>query len=106
MARLLNEEHLGPTYYSVFRGLLEGLVGRSNQQLSVLTTQVQSELHRLSSSVALSTGISMPVIWEVARPNVPSNVDQWNAYNRLLRTVAEFDSRVALQIGASRVLDV
>jgi midasin (ATPase involved in ribosome maturation) len=102
MARLLNEEHLDPSYYSVFRGLLEEWVKRSTQRhLSGLTTHVQSELHRLSSSVALSTGISMSVIWEVARPTVPSNLDQWNAYDRLLRIVNEFDNTVALQIGTA-----
>jgi midasin (ATPase involved in ribosome maturation) len=104
MARLLNEEHLDPSYYSVFRGLLEDWVKRSSQRhLSGLTTHVQSELHRLSSSVALSTGISMSVIWEVARPAVPSNLDQWNAYDRLLRIVDGFDNAVALQIGTANI---
>ena|ERR1700737_155485 len=100
MARLLNEEYLDPTYFSVFRELLEDWITRSNKGiLQSLVAYIRSELHRLSSSVALSTGISMATIWKSTRPIVPSNLEQWNVYDRLVRLMNQFDGMVGLQIG-------
>jgi hypothetical protein len=105
MAQLLNEEHLDPTYYSVFRGLVEDWTARSTRAnlLSILKL-VSSELHRLSNSVALVTGNSMAIIWETVRPSIPSNLDQWNAYDRLRGLTREFDDMVEGQIGKSEVV--
>jgi midasin (ATPase involved in ribosome maturation) len=105
MAQLLNEEHLDPTYYSVFRGLVEDWTARSTRaNLSSIVTLVSSELHRLSNSVVLLTGNSMPIIWETVRPSIPSNLEQWNAYDRLRALTSKFDDMVEGQIGKSELV--
>jgi midasin (ATPase involved in ribosome maturation) len=98
MVQILNEEDLDPSYYIAFRNLLESWTDRVNGSiLSGFMTQVRSQLKALSSSVALSTGISMPLIWNIARPNVPSNLEQWEAYDKLTTLMKNFESKVAFQ---------
>jgi midasin (ATPase involved in ribosome maturation) len=98
MAQLLNDEDLDPSYYIAFRNLLEGWTARATgPALSGFVNQVRSQLKSLSNTVALSTGVSMPLIWKMARPNVPSSLEQWEAYHELITVMKNFESRVALQ---------
>lgn len=98
MVQILNEENLDPSYYIAFRNLLESWTERVNGSiLSGFVTQVRSQLKALSNSVTLSTGISMPLIWNIARPNVPSNLEQWEAYDKLTTFINNFESNVAFQ---------
>ena len=101
IAYLLNERDLDPTYYSVFRDNLHEWIKRSeNGTLHGFVAHVRSELDGLSKSVALSTGISMTLIWEAARPIVPVTLEQWNGRGQLITLLDEFDSRVAFQTGS------
>jgi midasin (ATPase involved in ribosome maturation) len=105
MAYMLNEEDFDPSYYSVFRNLLEEWVARiDSPSLSGFGGHVHSELNGLSGSIALSTGMSMPVIWEVARARVPSSLEHWKIYNRLITLMDDFESKVAFQTGMGIVL--
>src|SRR5208282_1376184 len=100
MAYMLNEEDLDPSYYSVFWNLLEEWVARIDApSLSGFVTHVHSELDGLSSSIALSTGMSMSVIWEVGRAMVPSSLEHWKIYDRLITLMDDFESKVAFQTG-------
>ena len=100
MAYMLNDEDVDPSYYSVFRNLLEEWVARVDApSLSAFVSRVQSELNGLSSSIALSTGISMSVIWEVGHAIVPSSLEHWKTYDRLVTLMDDFESRVAFQTG-------
>lgn len=98
MVQLLNEENLDPSYYIAFRNLLEAWTDRVNASiLSDFISQVRSQLKALSNSVELSTGMSMSLIWTMARPCVPSNLEQWGAYDKLTMLIKDFESKVAFQ---------
>ena|SRR5208282_1768512 len=100
MAYMLNEEDLDPSYYSVFRNLLEEWVsGIDAPSLSRFVNHVRSELNGLSSSIALSTGMSMSVIWDVGHAMVPSSLEHWKIYDRLITFMDDFENKVALQTG-------
>ena len=100
MAYMLNEEDLDPSYYSVFRDLLDEWVARIDApSLSGFVGHVHSELNGLSHSIALSTGVSMSVIWEVAHARVPSSLEHWKIYDRLITIMDDFESKVAFQTG-------
>lgn len=105
MAYMLNEEDLDPSYYSVFRNLLEEWVARIvSPSLSTFVRHVHSELNGLSSSIALSTGMSMSVIWEQGHVMVPSSLERWKVHDRLITIMDNFESKVAFQIGIGIVL--
>ena len=100
MANLLNEENLDPSYYSVFREILEEWTTRTAAPgLNRFVSCVRSELQSLSNSVALSTGMSVSVIWELVHPPVPSSLEQWKVYDDLIAFMNEFESRVAFRMG-------
>lgn len=100
MAYMLNVEDLDPSYYSVFRSLLEEwVVGVDAPSLSVFVSHVRSELNGLSSSIALSTGMSMCVIWEAGHAIVPSSLEHWKMYDQLVILMDDFESKVAFQTG-------
>jgi midasin (ATPase involved in ribosome maturation) len=100
IASLLNEEHLDPSFYSVFRDILEEWTAQTTAPgLIRFVNQVRSELQSLSNSVLLSTGMSMFVIWESVHPIVPSTLEQWKVYDQLIALMNEFESRVAFRIG-------
>lgn len=100
MALILNEENLDPSYYSVFRDILEAWMEHARSPgLFRFVSHIRSELHGLSNSVALSTGMSMSVIWEEVHPTVPSSLEQWRVYNHLITLMDEFETRVAFQTG-------
>ena len=100
MAYMLNEEDLDPSYYSVFRNLLEEWVsGIDAPSLLRFVSHVRSELNGLSSSIALSTGMSMSVIWEVGHAMVPSSLEHWKIYDRLITFMDDFENKVAFQTG-------
>jgi len=100
MAHLLNEENLDPSYFSVFRDILnEWMEHAKGAGLFVFVSQLHSELHGLSTSVELSTGISMSVIWEEVHPTVPSNLQRWQVYDHLSALMTDFENRTAFQIG-------
>jgi len=99
MVRLLSEDPTDPSYYTIFREALERWVQRSGQALRGLVHEIRPELEKLSTLVVLSTGFSMPVIWEAVHPTVPSTLEQWNSYNQLLALISDFESKVGGQIG-------
>jgi midasin (ATPase involved in ribosome maturation) len=100
MAHLLNEENLDPSYFSVFRDILnEWMEHAKGPGLFVFASHVHSELHGLSASVKLSTGISMSVIWQEVHPTVPSNLQQWQVYDHLSAVMTDFENKTAFQIG-------
>jgi midasin (ATPase involved in ribosome maturation) len=99
MARLLSEDPTDPSYYPIFREALERWAERSGQALKEFVHEIRPELDKLSTLVTLSTGFSMPVIWEAVHPIVPSTLEQWNSYNQLLALISDFESKVGNQIG-------
>ena len=100
MAQMLNAEDLDPSFYSVFRNILTDWLMRStNTNLQRFTETVRLELEGLSKSVALSTGMSMPLIWEVARPTLPSTAEQWTAYDKLIGISKMLDNTAAVSYG-------
>lgn len=100
MAQMLNAEDLDPSYYSVFKNILnDWLMQNSSTSLVRLTETVRLELETMSKSVALSSGISMPLIWEVARPTFPSTPEQWTAYDELVAISKVLDSNAMMLYG-------
>jgi len=100
MAQMLNAENLDPSYYSVFKIILnDWLMQNNTTSLVHLTENVRLELENLSKSVALSSGISMPLIWEVARPIYPSTTVQWSAYDQLVGISTILDSIAPVPYG-------
>ena len=100
---IINGRDLDPSYYSVFRDLFEDWMEKAaKQNLPGFLNAVRVELQGLSSSVALSTGLSMSILWEAVRPLVPSSLEQWSVYDQLRSLLGEFETRVAFQIGTFR----
>lgn len=100
MASLLNDRHLDPSYYSIFRDSLKEWIQQSkDRQLTGFVTAAHTALDGLSKSLTLSTGIGLPLIWEAARPTLPSTQEQWDCYEELVTLLDQFDSQVAFQTG-------
>ena len=100
MASVLNEEDLNPSYYSVFRNLLEEWIARVDApSLSAFVSHVHSGLNEFSGSIALSTGMSMSVIWEAEHGIIPSSLEHWKTYDRLIKLMEDFESKVTFQTG-------
>jgi len=99
MAHMLSED-FEPSYYLVFRNILnEWIAKRNASNLSRLVSDVRSELDGLSTSVALSTGMSMSIIWERCHVIVPSSLGHWKVFEKLITLINEFENKVAFQIG-------
>lgn len=101
MARLLNETHTDPSYYTIFRESLERWTQRSGEALLGFVDHIGPQLSNLSTLVTLSTGFSMSVIWEAIHPVVPSTLEQWNSYSQLLTLITDFEHKVGHEIGIS-----
>jgi midasin (ATPase involved in ribosome maturation) len=100
MVYFLNDADMDPSYYSVFRDLLEEWVlSNTSSSLSGFNTSLNFELCKLSKSVDSTTGINMDIIWEATRPFLPSSLEQWNVYDKLQSLMNEFETKSALQIG-------
>ena len=100
MASLLNDQHIDPSYYSIFRDSLKEWIQQSQDgQLTGFVTATHTALDGLSKSVTLSTGIGLPSIWEAARPIFPSTLEQWDCYEELVTFLDQFDNQVAFQTG-------
>jgi midasin (ATPase involved in ribosome maturation) len=100
MAQMLNAKDLDPSYYGAFKDILNDWLTRSSAaNLVQFTEVVRLELERLSESVALSTGMSMALIWEVARPILPSTEGQWHAFDQLLSLTEALDNNIPFQFG-------
>ena len=100
MAFLLNEEGVDPSYYSVFRELLMQWHDRSeSSNLEGFRKLVILVISKIAGATTLSTGRSVCLLWAASRPLVPSNLEMWNIYSRLIDFVDEFDKRVNLKIG-------
>ena len=67
--------------------------------MACLVAQVRRGLDDLSETLVLSSGGSMDLIWASSRPIVPTYLEQWEAYQQLLKCYEEFEARVAFQIG-------
>jgi midasin (ATPase involved in ribosome maturation) len=100
MVRLLNAETLDPSYYGVFKNILnDWLVKSHGTNLASFTHAIRLELESLSKSVALSTGLSMPLIWELASPALPSTIEQWTAYDHLVSISKMLDNNAPVTYG-------
>lgn len=100
MAQMLNVKDLDPSYFGAFKDILSDWLSRnSTANLVRFTEVVQLELKSMSKSVALSTGMSMTLIWEAARPTIPSTEDQWQAFDQLLSLMEALDNNVPFQYG-------
>jgi|SRR2546423_1833311 len=100
MAQMLNAKDLDPSYYGAFKDILnDWLTRNSTANLVRFTEVVRVELESMSKSVALSTGMSMALIWEAARPILPSTEDQWQAFEQLLSLMEALDNNLSFQYG-------
>ena len=100
MAQMLNAEDPDPSHYMVFKSLLNDWSLRSNSiRLERVTERVRLELESLSEAVALSTGMSMSLIWEAARPTLPSTAEHWTAYDQLLGIAKLLDNNLTVSYG-------
>jgi midasin (ATPase involved in ribosome maturation) len=105
MVQLLNAESLDPSYYGVFKNILnDWLVQSHGTNLASFTHAIRLELESLSKSVALSTGLSMPIIWELARPALPSTIEQWTAYDHLVSISKMLDNNAPVAYGKNFLL--
>ena len=97
---LHEEEEMDPSFFSVLRDLLgKWMETIDSSKLLPFATVIQAELAGLSESVLLTTGNSMSIIWRSTHPDVPSTLENWKAYDRLLTFANEFETKAAGQIG-------
>ena len=100
MINLLNEADVNPSYYRVFRDIFnEWMKQNDGAGFSTVLASLRPELNALSTDLALSTGLSMQLIWENSRPNLPSTSEHWSTYFGLLSALKEFESKVQFHIG-------
>jgi len=84
--------------------LNDWLVQSHGTNLASFTHAIRLELESLSKSVALSTGLSMPLIWELARPALPSTIEQWTAYDHLVSISKMLDNNAPVAYGKNFLL--
>ena len=105
MTLTLNEGDVDPSYYPVFQDLFAEWVVRSEMSLSETSSIsrfvkcVATGITKISSSVSVTTGKGMNLIWRAIHPCVPSTLELWNIYEKVLGTFNEFGKKFALQVG-------
>lgn len=103
MTCILNESHVDPSYYTIFREYLERWIKKSANAADGFVdhtiTAIRPWLSDLSSVVTLSTGFGMSMIWEATHPIVASTLEQWNSYSQFLALLNNFENNVGDQIG-------
>lgn len=80
----------------VYQELFEDFIKDNKSYIPNLDIMVDIA-KEFGSSLSLTTGTSMTLLWEAFRPRYPSNLTEWNKHGKILHIAQNFDKVVADQ---------